>query len=350
MAETAPVSEPAVARQDDVLVVIVNYRTAPFVVRNLDSLAPEVAHGARVVVVDNCSEDGSAETIEAAIASNGWSWASVMRAPVNGGFAYGNNRAVAAALAAPPAPAAFWLLNPDVEVRPGALRELRTFLAAHPRAGIAGSSTELADGRLWPHAFRFPSLLSEVIAAVRLAVMGRLFPRHVGLLTMGQEGPTRVDWLPGASMMVRREVFEQVGMMDEGFFLYFEETDFCLRAAAAGWECWYVPASRVMHIAGQSSGITGDQAVQRRRPPYWFASRRRYWLKHHGWGYSVLTDLAWLLAHGVWQLRRVLQRRQPLDPPWLWWDFLRQSVLFHWRLPGNDRLRSFGLAKRENGM
>src|SRR5277367_5597369 len=91
----------------------------------------------------------------------------------------------------------------------------------------------------------------------------------------------RTDWVNGASMMVRREVFDSIGLMDEKFFLYYEETDFCLRALEAGWPTWTVPSSRVVHLEGQSTGATGAIAKRKRVPKYWFDSRRRYFRKHH---------------------------------------------------------------------
>jgi N-acetylglucosaminyl-diphospho-decaprenol L-rhamnosyltransferase len=323
-----------------VRVVIVNYRTGGHVVACLRSLAPEVAAAGAVdvVVVDNCSGDDSVDVIDRAIDTQGWRpWARVVRAPLNGGFAYGNNLAVRPALAQSDPPSFFWILNPDTEVRPGALVRLLEFVEQRPRVGIAGSSFELADGSLWPHAFRFPSIWSEIATALRLNFVGRLLSRRVVLLTMGDR-PARVDWLPGASMLVRRDVFEQVGLMDEGYFLYFEETDFCLRAARAGWECWYVPASRVMHAAGQSTGVTTPGAAPIRRPTYWFESRRRYWIKQHGWCYAALTDLAWTLCFSLWQVRRVLQRKPRVDPPRMLGDFVRNSALLHTSMPGNRML------------
>lgn len=322
------------------LVVIVNYRTGALAVECLRSLAGEVAAcpGARVLVVDNCSADGSAETIAQAIAAQGWSgWAAVHRAPVNGGFSYGNNCAIRPALGSAAPPEWFWLLNPDTEVRPGALRSLIDFAAARPRVGIVGSSFEQSDGRLWPHAFRFPTVWSELAVGLRLGVVARLLERRTVMMRMGEQ-PERVDWLPGSSMLVRREVFEDVGLMDEDYFLYFEETDFCLKAARAGWECWYVPASRVMHHAGQSTGVTGAQAGLHRRPAYWFASRRRYWIKNHGWAYAAMTDVVFMAAYGLWQLRRTLQRKPDPSPPHFLRDFLRNSALWHVALPVNDRL------------
>lgn len=319
-----------------VQVVVVNYRTGPLVVECLRSLVGEVAAcpDTQVTVVDNCSGDGSAELIASAIQREGWApWAQLLEAPVNGGFSYGNNQAVRPALALATPPAYFWILNPDTQVRPGALRELIGFLERNPRVGIAGSSMLEGTGQPWPYAFRFPSIWSEMASGLRLSFVGKLLQHRIVLRRMAQDRPQQVDWLPGASMLVRREVFESVGLMDEGYFLYFEETDFCLTARRAGWETWYVPTSVVMHIAGQSTGVTGEQALLKRRPQYWFDSRRRFWVKNYGRAYSAATDLVWALAYCTWRLRSLLMGKPSSQPPHYFFDILRNSALFHGGLP-----------------
>ena len=320
-----------------VLVVIVNFRTPHLTVDCLRSLQQQVQAqpGTQVVVVENASGDDSARIISAAIRNEGWGlWARLVESPVNGGFAYGNNVALRPALASGSGFDFFWLLNPDTTVRPGALDALLAFAHAHPDAGIMGSAMEGADGAPWPYAFRFPTLWSEVDGGMRLGVVSRLLRRWAILHRMnGQEA--QVDWVVGASMMVRRAVFESVGLMDEHYFLYYEETDFCLQARRAGWSCWYVPRSRVMHIAGQSTGVTGKQEVLKRRPKYWFDSRRRYFIKNRSRAYAIATDLAWAASHALWRLRRLIQRRAPVDPPHFLTDFLRYSALATSDIEGN---------------
>ncbi len=312
-----------------VCVVIVNYRTASLAVSCVRSLEEAAAldPALRVVVVDNDSQDESFEFIEAALQSEGLSrFAMCVPAPRNGGYAYGNNLVVREGLSADTPPRYFWLLNPDCEARPGAAEALKDFLDQHPDVGIAGSCLLEPDGSAWATAFRFPSVLGELDSGVRLGVLSRLLSRWVVAMKMGDE-PARVDWLPGASMMVRREVFSQIGLMDEEYFLYYEETDFCLRAFRAGFSCWYVPESRVMHIAGQSTGVTSRTATPKRRPQYVFDSRHRYFVKNHGLGYAILADLAWTSGFATWRLRRLLQGREDQDPPSLLVDSLRNHAL-----------------------
>ena len=315
--------------QNAVLIVIVNYRTAQLTIDCLHSLETEVRSmpGTRVVVVDNVSGDRSVEIISAAIAEAGWDWVSVLPSDHNGGYAYGNNLAIRPMLQAANPPAYCLLLNPDTQMRPGALKALVDFIEPRPEVGIVGSSFEEPDGTLWPFAFRFPSVLSELNAGLKLGFVSKLLSKWVVAQTMTDQ-PQQIDWLPGASMMIRRQVFESIGLMDEEYFLYYEETDFCLQAKRAGWECWYVPQSRVMHIAGQSTGVTSKEGSLKRLPQYLFESRQRYFVKNHGLFYAALVDLVWSIGFILWRLRQFIQRKPDTDPPYLLWDSLRNSVFF----------------------
>jgi len=322
--------------QTRLLIVTVNYRTADLAIANLRSLQPEIASvpGTKVAVVDNNSGDGSAGKIAAAIAAEGWGeWAVLLPSSVNGGFAYGNNYAIRPALQQENPPDYFLLLNPDAQVRPGAIKTLVDFLDQHPKVGIAGSSFEQQNGKPWPYAFRFPSIISEFENGLRLGVVSKVLAKWKVVNVMDQDREQPIDWLPGASMMIRREVFESVGLMDEGYFLYYEETDFCLQAKRAGWECWYVPASRVMHILGQSTGVTATNQAPKRLPQYWYDSRRRYFLKNHGWFYAAIADTAWLISFALWRVRRVVQRKPDADPPKMLWDLFRNSALLKPKTP-----------------
>ena len=314
------------------LVVIVNYRTADLTVDCLRSLEPEVRDVSarfgptKVVVTDNASGDDSPDKIEAAIEREGWSaWASLQRLPRNGGFAYGNNEAIRPALAGGDPPEFVWLLNPDTVVRPNALSALIDFLADRREIGLAGSRLEDPDGTPQRSAFRFPSVASEMDAGLRFGPVTSLVRDKVVAYPVPSEAEP-ADWVAGASVLVRRQVFEQIGLMDEGYFMYFEEVDFCLRAYRAGWPCWYVPESRVVHLVGQASGVTSKATRTRRRPAYWFESRRRYWLKNGGALPGAAADALHLGGFALWRLRRLLQRKPDGDPAHFLGDLARNSV------------------------
>lgn len=279
----------------------------------------------RVVVVDNASPDDSVPAIREAIANNQWSdWISLLPLQVNDGFAAGNNAAIAPALQCHQPPDYVLMLNPDTVVRRGAVPALAQFLDANPQVGIAGSRLESADGTPQRSAFRFHSVLSELDGGVRLGLVSKLLWRHRVAPPVPEE-PGRTDWVAGASMMIRREVFERIGLIDAGYFMYFEEVDFCLRAARAGWPCWYVPASRVVHFVGRSSGITDANRRTMRRPAYWFHSRRRYFLRNHGRFKALLADVAWAGGFASYRLRRLIQRKPDNDPANFLWDFVRYN-------------------------
>ena len=311
---------------NDVLVIIVNYRSGPLTLRALESLALErAAHpelGLRAVVVENASGDEA--LLQREIGARFVDWATLLVSPTNGGFGAGNNLGLRWALENGSQARFFHFLNPDTEVHPGAVRELVRFLDAHPAAGIAGGRIQNQDGSEWPFAFRFPTPLSELEASCELGIVSKLLARHAVARRMG-DAPSQVDWLPGASMMARRVMLERIGAFDEEYFLYYEETDLCLRARQNGWQVWYVPASRIMHISGASTGVTAKDQGPKRLPRYCYESRRRYFVKNHGYGYAALTDLAYLAGKSVGALKRTL-KREP-NPPHLFQDFLRDTVL-----------------------
>jgi GT2 family glycosyltransferase len=311
------------------LVLIVNYRTADLTIDALASVEPEIRAGlsARVAVVDNASKDGSAERISEAVAARRWGdWVTVFPSERNGGFASGNNFALAKGIGAGPAPDYVHLLNPDTVARPGALTALVEFLDAHPTVGIAGSQLEDLDGTPQRSAYRFPNVLGELEATARVGPISRLLAPWVVAYPSPQEASPS-DWVSGASMMIRREVFDAIGVFDERYFLYYEEVDFIQRARRAGWSCWIVPQSRVVHLEGQATGVTDPRKRRRRRPAYWFESRRRYFMTHLGRPATVLADLAFATGSLIWRARTVVEGRVNDTPEFLLRDLAKHSAL-----------------------
>jgi GT2 family glycosyltransferase len=326
-------------KEIDVAVAIVSYKSAQLTIDCLGTIEAERFRGGisiRVVVVDNAS--GDAPAIAEAIEKNSWSsWVTLVRAPRNGGFAYGNNLAFQVAQE-DRTPDYFHLLNPDTLVREGAIGALVRFLETHPEVGIVGSSFENLDGSDWPIAFRFPSILSEIESGLQLKLVSRILQRWAVAVQMSLV-PQPIDWVPGASMMIRPLVFDAIGGFDETYFLYFEETDFCFRAKKAGYSTWYVPESRIMHIAGESTKVTGAHAASKRLPSYWFESRRRYFVASNGTARAIAVDIVAVLANVFGQLKRIAQRRTDRGVPHFLRDLAYHSVLW-------PRNRKVGATKR----
>jgi N-acetylglucosaminyl-diphospho-decaprenol L-rhamnosyltransferase len=312
----------------DIAVVIVTYKCAALTIDSLRSVAAERSEAGfhiRALVVDNAS--GDARSIAEAIESNSWrSWVTLVTAPKNGGFAYGNNVGIARAYE-DHAPSYIYLLNPDAQVRPGAIGSLARFLESHPEVGVAGSSFENLDGSDWPIAFHFPSLMSELLQGMDLGPLMRLFRRRMVAQQMTKV-PQPIDWICGASMMIRPAVLESIGGMDENYFLYFEETDFCYRAKKAGFATWYVPESRVMHIRGQSTTVTDETKGPRRLPSYWFESRRRYFAMTYGISHAIGIDIIAFLSFSIGLVKRAALGRMHTATPHFIRDLTHQSVIW----------------------
>jgi hypothetical protein len=197
---------------------------------------------------------------------------------------------------------------------------------AHSDVGIAGSRLEDPDGTPQRSAFRFPTIRSELDMGLKLGIVSRLLRNWLAAPPV-RDDAHQTDWVAGASMIVRSRVFEQIGLLDEKYFMYFEEVDFCLQARHAGWPCWYVPQSHVVHLVGQSSGVTDTRKAPSRRPAYWFESRRRFFTKNRGLFSAVVADIAFSAGYLLWRLRRPLQGKPDVDPPYLLRDLIQHSAL-----------------------
>lgn len=312
---TLPLSRPL-----RVHAVIVNYATPQHTLRAvaatriaLDRLVGRNGGAGFVTVVDNASPDGSAALLEGEFAGRGWDrrapCVELVRAGGNVGFGAGNNLGFGRPMPDGGRADLFWCVNPDARPRPDALVAMVDALRADPQAGLAGSFLEGEDGVPHRTAFRFPSVAGEFEDHARIGLISRLLAAH----RMAPQLPAatqRMDWVAGASLLIRREVLDRTGGFDPGFFLYFEEVDLCRRALAAGWHTLWVRKSEVVH---EGSAATGMKRWQR-MPGYWFDSRTRYWLKAHGRAGLAAATLAALAGHGLGTLHARLRGRGRLRP------------------------------------
>jgi hypothetical protein len=318
------------------LIVIVCYRVADLTINCLRALAPEVRAlpGVRAVVCENGTGPESVDRLSSAIKQEGWSdWVDLVAVSPNRGFTGGNNVVIAPALESENSPDYFLLLNSDTIVQPNALGALIGFMESEPEVGIAGSRLESPNGEIQQNSFRFETAATEFNRGLRLGLFSRFLSRW---RPPPPQLPTRcrTEWVSGASMIVRREVFEKIGLLDEGFYTYFDDIDLCLRATSAGFQTWYEPGSRVIHLDGRSTGICrADDPTPNRRPEYWFMARRRFFLKHYGRLHAALADAAFIVGFTLWRIRRAIQRKPDRDPPKMLWDSVKNSVFVTgWRL------------------
>lgn len=308
-----------------VLTLILNYRTAEMsleaaetAVRAMDGVAGEI------MIIDNDSQDGSLEFLTRAATERGWDATGrvhVRPSGWNGGFGAGNNFGMRAGLSTGEAPDYVFLLNSDAMSDPDAIRILRDFLEAHPEAGMAGSFVHGPDGEPHNTAFRFPTIAGEFEASARTGIFTRLFRNRVIPMPI-PEDTAEADWVAGAAVMMRRTMLDEIGLFDETYFLYFDETDLSLRAKRAGWKIWYVPESRVEHIGGATTG----SKIWKRTPQYWFDSRLHYFRKNYGVAYFVAATLARIAGHGVYGLRRLISHKPQRDPDHFVRDLIHHSL------------------------
>jgi N-acetylglucosaminyl-diphospho-decaprenol L-rhamnosyltransferase len=290
-------------------IVIVNYRTADYVIRCVDSLVAERATAGpfEVIVVDGGSRDGSADKLVEHFGAAQWrDWVSVLPLELNGGFGWANNQAMLRLLQRADPPDFIHLLNPDTLVQPGAISALLEVIQAQPKVGAVCSRLIEPDGDLSGSAFRFPSAGREFMRGCGMTKLGGLIGIQPMLVERSEPGPA--DWLTGASVMFRSAALRETGLFDDGFFLYFEEVELMHRMGRAGWGMWFVPHSRVMHIGGVATGVVGGGLVSvRPRPAYRYEARRRYFALTSGAAGLMVANAAWLagraVAMALWPIR-----------------------------------------------
>lgn len=294
-----------------VSVIVVSFNTREILSRCLERLVGECAgHDAEVIVVDNASRDGSADMV-----AQGFPQFSLVRSDTNLGFAAANNVGFARARGR-----YLVLLNPDAFLAPGALAAAVARIDASPRVGLAGGRLLDKDGRLQPSGRLFPSLLNEFLVLSGLAArfpQSRLFGRF-DRTWADPACEARVDWVPGAFTIIRREALAAAGLFDERFFLYYEEVDLCRRVARAGYEIWYWPDVIVTHLGGESSKTvtSEDFSSSGSQLTLWrMRSALLYYRKHHGAFGAWLAgrlEIGWnrlrLLKAGIPQRKQRLAR------------------------------------------
>ena len=283
----------------DLTVVVVSWNTRDLLDRSLETLKEDLERTSNssnlvteVFVVDNDSKDGSA-----AMVAEKHGWATLIANDDNLGFAKANNQVLRQAKGR-----YILLLNPDTEVEKGALKTLIDFLEAHPKAGIVAPQLLNSDGSIQRSCRQFPTftgMLFELIGLSKLfpkgSKMGTTF-RAYKMLDWEHDDEREVDQPEGACLLLRREVLEEVGLLDEGYFMLFEEVDWCYRIKKAGWQIWFTPKARVMHHYGQSiKQVKARMILSSHRGLY------RFWRKHYrgnkwyldGFAYSSLMALAY---------------------------------------------------------
>jgi GT2 family glycosyltransferase len=293
----------------DLTIAIVSLNTRDLLEACLRSVFTSRGVAFEVYVIDNGSTDGSADKV-----ARDFPAVRLVRNPSNRGFAAANNIAIRQA-----AGRYVLLLNPDTEIGPDVLQTMVAFMDAHPAAGICGPKIHFPDGRFQSCGYRFPTLLSEVRQSKNVdrlirAVVGSEPPLAV------EERPFEVDWVDGACLLIRRDVIEQVGPLDEQYFLYAEELDWCFCVRKAGWSVYALPGVSIAHHQGQTSAQMSDFSLA-----HLIETRLRFYRKNYGLLAAVTTSLVYV-AGCLKQLGRNRRKETvKLRATLRWWRSLLQA-------------------------
>lgn len=285
-------------------VIILNYGTPGLAIASAQSVLPEIeAMSGRLILVDNASPDTSAEKFKAWAASKPGAPMDVILSPVNGGFAAGNNLGIKAGEAE-----FYVLLNSDTLVEPGALAAMRGAMKADPKLGLAGPVIIDEDGAPAVSRFRKRTPFSEFVEATGLDFFYNRYRKHVvPIFEAEQQAP---DWISFACVMIRKDVIDDIGRLDENYFMYFEDSAYGLKAAQKGWTCARIDGARVKHFEAKSSGVEDAAAGYKRLPRYYYAARSRYFIDHYGKGGLIAANLFWLAGRVV-NYARLLTLKAP---------------------------------------
>jgi GT2 family glycosyltransferase len=289
----------------DLCVVVVNYRTPAIVIDCLESLMPEIRRlGGMVAVVDNASPDDSVPRLSSWIRDEGaQDLVKLIESPENGGFAAGNNLGIRSCDAK-----LYLLLNSDTLVREGALEKLVAVMSSEQGVGLVSPRLEWPDGKPQESCFRYLNPVSELITGANTGLVTKLLSRYEVPIRVSDER-SFPEWTSFACVMIRREVIEQIGGLDDGFFMYFEDAEFSFRARRAGWRILHEPAARVVHLRGGSSPMKSLKRLRKRLPRYFYESRTRYFYKLYGRLGLLAANSCWTIGRMISLLRSLMQRR-----------------------------------------
>jgi GT2 family glycosyltransferase len=254
-------------------IIIVSWNTCELLRRCLKSLKTEIESAniekdVEVFVIDNSSADGSD-----AMVKEEFPWVKFEGNATNRGFAAANNQALKLCTGK-----YVLLLNPDTEVFPGSILQLVEFLDTHQKAGVVAPQLINSDGTVQPSCRQFPTFQNMLYEFIGLS---RLFPhspkfRQYKMLDWKHDDEREVDQPQGACLLIRREIVDSIGMLDEGYFMLFEEVDWCYRIKQKGWQIWFTPRAKVLHHYGQSiKQVKTRMILSSHKGMY------RFWHKHY---------------------------------------------------------------------
>jgi len=227
----------------------------------------------------------------------------------------------------------YLLLNSDTIVRQEAIAKLMDIANQFPDVGMFSPRLEWEDGKAQESCFRFHHPLSEIIQPACTGIVDNLLKRYVVALPVC-DAISRPEWTSFACVLIRKQVFLDVGLMDDDFFMYYEDSEFCFRAKKAGWGILNNPEARVVHLRGGSSNVKSNAEARKRLPKYYYESRTKYYYKCFGCGGLFFANICWILGRSISMLRELTGNKKPhvCEKQWfdIWTNFFtpnRRSIM-----------------------
>jgi len=293
---------------------VINYKTPELSVKAVSSLIKQCDFESdKVVLVDNDSGDGSVDYFrKSEISDRLGKDVLLIESPKNGGFSFGNNQAIEKIEAE-----VYLLLNSDAQLEDGAIDIMLKQLKDNPEIGLVGPLAVGEDGEHQISCFNNRTMTNELLRTAKVSILARFFGwfgvREVAQPSAGNARD--VDWLSFVAVMIRGDVIRDIGLMDDGYFMYLEDNDYCRRARNKGWRVRYEPKARVVHA---NKGWSGR--FLERQPHFYYESRTRYFIKYYGRLGWLVANLFWTVGYFISLLKEHLLNRSRTSPIGAWKD------------------------------
>jgi len=303
-------------------IITVTYNSTYYVINLLKSIQNDFENlptSFEIIIVDNNSSDNTIELIEKFIQQNSDLSIKLIKSPDNLGFGKGNNLAIQNVS---PKSKNILLLNPDIEVKAFAIKNLLDAANDSKESIVLVPQLYYPNMQAHTNTYRFPSMLNQFLSHINFGFLDSIFNKQL-LSIPPQLNNHQFDWCSGAAFLIRTQAFKK-HCFDPEFFLYFEELDLFKRFFEEKFKLEFVPKSKMIHTKGHSTGVSNLKV--KRKPYYWFFSRRYYFIKNHNYLYFVIVTLISTLASFVYRLHRKIRFKSHNLPDYYEWDLLKSTL------------------------
>jgi len=291
----------------NLLVVIINYKTPELTSQAVLTVIPQLGENDKICLVDNLSDDNSIEYLTQFIEHNDFQTkVNLIASPINGGFSAGNNIGIKSEEAK-----YYLLLNSDAYLKEQAIEKLIGKVQQSSLIGIVAPQLIWEGGKQQTSCFYYLTPVNSFLNSVNTGFISRLFSLfgiNEVAIPLAKHKESKPEWLSFACILLRGSLIQDIGLMDEGYFMYYEDMDYCHRANIAGWKLAYMHEAKVVHLNQGAS----NQEVIKRLPEYYFKSRSRYFLKFYGHIGLLLANLIWSFGRLISVFREIIEMKPSL--------------------------------------